>query len=369
MPDPSREALIRYHTAMRRPRIVYATAIVAVVAALAVVVSVAWSRGEIANTALRTATTAPPPLALRPASPHPELAWGSGDRAAIGAPLWGGTVVTFGAHSVVGRDARTGVSTWSYTRSDRSVCTAAQVQGVTIAIYRLAGNCDEVTALDSQTGTRRWTRTLDEDGMPVNGTPRYTVTPTTLMLTTQSVIYALDPASGIDRWTFQRPGCSITSAALGSSGALISQTCRTPPCASQKFCGPGPQLLLRDPTAPRNNDDKSNPDQIKWSHVGTTDLAASADQLISAINPASGRLDIFDAPNGRTRRSVSLVPTPTSLRDISAVSTGQIELLRVNRRNFALDTAGTRLLWTSATARPSLSHPVMPRTRRRICCP
>jgi hypothetical protein len=46
----------------------------------------------------------------------------------------------------------TGQITWSCTRTDRVVCAAIDAGGATIAVYRLHGECDELTALDSGTG-------------------------------------------------------------------------------------------------------------------------------------------------------------------------------------------------------------------------
>ncbi|MBN9619611.1 MAG: hypothetical protein J0H43_07750, partial [Actinobacteria bacterium] len=172
-------ALTRYRARLRRARIIYATVLATLAAVVVTTVSIVWSRGEIAHTSLRTARTPAPATPLVLPSAHQTLAWRSGDHAAMGNPFWRGTVVTFGRHAVRGRVARTGAITWSYTRTDRTVCTAAQTQGATVVVYRDSGNCDELTALDSGTGARRWTRTLDEDGMPVNGTPRVTVTPGT----------------------------------------------------------------------------------------------------------------------------------------------------------------------------------------------
>jgi outer membrane protein assembly factor BamB len=295
---------------------------------VAIGVAVAWSHGEIAHTSLHTVARAPATLPAQAPSRDLHEAWRTPDRAAIGSPQWDGTVVTFGAHAVAGRDARTGRATWSYTRSDRTVCTAAQTGGTTIAVYAVHGNCDEVTALDSDTGRRRWTRTLDMDGMPVNGQPSYQVTSATFLVVTPDVIYAVDPVSGYNRWTYQRYGCRIEHAVLGSTGALISQDCSAQVrCNGVKFCGRGPQLFLRDGSAGRGDDNKPNADQIKWNRLGYLAVPVSADALVSAVDPAGQQLAALDARTGQPTRQTTLRPRSSRLGDVTAVPATNGELI------------------------------------------
>ncbi|WP_375503647.1 PQQ-binding-like beta-propeller repeat protein [uncultured Jatrophihabitans sp.] len=261
--DESAAALARYRAAQRKPRIVYAAAITVAVAVLAALVAVAYSRGEANNTTLRTAARAPAPVRPEATTPAPQRQWTSSDTAALGVPIAGGIVVTYSSHTMRGRDALTGHVRWSYTRSDRSMCAAIQAGGVAVALYRLSGNCDELTALDAQTGQRRWTRTLDEDGVPFIGTARYQVLGQELMFVSDTAIYAISASGnqyagndtgGVDYWVFNHPGCTISNAVLGQSGALISQTCRGQRCAGLTHCRNGSQLLLRpamNPTARR----------------------------------------------------------------------------------------------------------------------
>jgi hypothetical protein len=359
-PDPSpdsaaersRTVLSEYRRALRRKRSVYFGAVSAVVAALAVVVALAWSSGEIAHTTLRTASAAPPSIALGQPSASLARAWHTADGTAIGTPYWGGTVVTHSTHSVRGRDAQTGKITWSYTRADRTVCEAIQVQGVTLAIFTLHGNCDQVTALDSSTGQRRWTRTLDENGHPLNGRPSYSVEDSTVLMSTRSVIYAIDPVSGIDRWVFAQ-GCRINGAVLGSQGALISQTCAHPNCGKRKFCGPGPQLLLRDGSAGRSDDENDrNRDQIKWNRIGNTDLPVSADAVVSAISADRTAVHLFDVDDGKPLGGVQLRPQPTSIRSSVPIETEGAELIWLGGVCYALAPGSAQPLWTARTASP-----------------
>ena len=337
---------------MRRPRRAYAAVLTAIVGALVALVAVVWSRSEVAHTSLHTVATPPPSVAQRTPAAALRAVWQTGDRVASGAPTWGGTVITSTTDSVRGRDATNGALTWSYTRTDRVVCQVVQDQGVTLAFFFHAGNCDEVTGLDSSTGARRWTRTLDKDGQPLNGTPGFAVAPFTVMISSPGVIYALDPSSGLDRWTFAQPGCTIRGAVLGSAGALISQSCVKPKCDGLKFCGPGPQLLLRDATAGRSDadKDKANPDQIKWDLIGNSDVPAAADQIICAVDVTDRRLDVLDLAKGT---SVGHLPLrnadPSGLTQLAGT---REELLWIAGTTYAVGLTGDRVLWSADTEAP-----------------
>lgn len=350
----SEAALARYQHAMRRQRGVYYAILAVILAVIGIVVGIAWTHGEVANTTLHTVPAAPPTLPLQPPSGTLTEAWhATGEQAAIGTPQWGGTVVTFSDHTVGGRNARTGARTWSYTRSDRAVCTAAQLSGTTIAVYELHGNCDEVTALDSQTGKRRWTRTLDMDGMPINGRPNFQTTPNTLMATTSYVIYAIDPVSGYNRWTYHRTGCSIEHAALGTGGVLISQDCSTSvQCGILKYCGPGQQLMLRDPMQGNGDDSKPNADQIKWIKFGDAAVPAAADGQLIVIDPGRRRFDVLDFAHGSTIGTVPLTGAVPANRAIVAAAISDAELVWLGGRAYVVSLDPADPHWSVATAGP-----------------
>jgi outer membrane protein assembly factor BamB len=352
-------ALDRYRSAMRRSRTVYYAVLAVVVAALGTWVGVAWSRGEISHASLRTFAHAPAPLAVQAPSATQQQAWRATDRAALGYPQWRGTVVTYSRHTVGGRDARTGARTWSYTRTDRDVCTAVQVpivgarRGTTIAIYANHGNCDEVSAFDSGTGQRRWTRTLDMDGMPVNGVPSLQATPSTLVVATHAVVYAIDPDTGYNRWTYQRFGCRIGRVVLGTMGALISQTCSDlVRCKDVKFCGAGPQLLLRDGSAGRDDDAKPNADKIKWNLLGDTDVPVSADDVLSAANAAGTSLHVLDPAHGQQTHTVPLTPATPGLGPVTAIDTDSAELIWISGATYALRPDAAAPQWRTVTLSP-----------------
>jgi len=339
---------------MRRNRVIYFGVLAAVILVLGITVGIVWSHGETAHTTLRAAGDPAPSVTLQAPSATLQQAWQSTDRTAIGTPYWGGTVVTFSADSVRGRNAATGAVTWSYTRTDRTVCQAIQDQGITVAIFELAGNCDQVTALDSGTGKRKWTRTLDKDSQPLDGHPSYSLSQFTVMLTTPGVIYAIDPTGGLDRWVYHPDGCTIHGAVIGAQGALISQTCAHPKCDGLTFCGSGPQLLLRDASAGRSDDakDRANPDRIKWNLIGTSAVPASADTLISAVDPVARQLQVLDVAKGATRSRLQLPGGVASTGGIAALASDRAELLWIAGTTYAVGTTGAAFLWTAPTSAP-----------------
>ncbi len=359
-PPPGRAAdhvLAAYSRRMRSLRIYYAVAVTAVVAAALVIVKIAYDHGEISHVHLHTISSAPASVSNAPV-PDAKLtqAWASTDATAIGTPLVGGTVVTYDAHTVRGRDALTGRPTWSYTRSDRTVCTAVESQSVAVAVYKLHGNCDEVTGLDATTGTRRWTRTLDKDGAEFNGPATYQVNGSNVMFVSANAIYAVsiggtadDGNGGLDYWTFHHPGCTINGAVLGNAGALISQTCHGEDCNGHKFCGDGPQLLLRDPTTGYDDKSTTNPDIVKWNALGVDLVPTSAGETVTARDPDGATLHVFDPKTGKQQAQLALTGGSGSRAPSGFVGGTDADLIRVGTRTYALSDGDTSFRWQAPT--------------------
>lgn len=349
-------ALRTYRHRLRRQRLLYFGIIGVVLVVIGVLVGIAWENGEVANTTLHTVPRAPLPLEVSSASLHQTEAWHTGDRIAIGTPRWRGTVVTYDAHTVRGRDARTGAQTWYYSRSDRTVCTAMQTQSTTIAVYDNHGNCDEVTALSSDTGDRRWTRTLDKDGLPIDGQPAYQVSDTTILISTSSVIYAIDPVTGYDRWEYHRTGCVIEHVVQGTTGVLISQDCHHVDCpavpGAHRFCGNGPQLFLRDGIAGTDSNEKDNPDQLHWDRLGDTDIPASADDLVAALNTTTHQLDMLEQTTGAARGSLTLDPAPATIDGPVPLYTLSTEVIWVGGVSYAINSTSRTLTWAAREPSP-----------------
>jgi hypothetical protein len=353
-PAGSDAALERYRARMRRSRTVYYAVLAVVVVLLGSWAAVTWSRGEAAHAFLHTFRAPPPTLGVQAPSPALVESWRTSDHIALGVPQYGGTLVTYSTHTVGGRNVRTGARTWSYTRTDRVVCTAAQVSGTTVALYANHGNCDEVSAFASDTGQRRWTRTLDMDGMPLDGRPSYQVTSSIFLAATSSVIYAIEVGDGYSGWSYERWGCRIGRVVLGSSGALISQNCSSQVhCSGLKFCGPGPQLFLRDGDAARD-DKKPNADQIKWDRMGDTSTPVSADQVITSVGGQGQTLFVHDSNTGaRTHRLELQVPSNPG-QPVSATATDTAEVIWIGGVIYALPPDSSTPLWDYASAAPPL---------------
>ena len=331
----SAAALERYQARMRRPRLVYAVAIAVVFVVLLAFGVVVYSRGEAAHTTLHTA--AHPPASVGSAAPNAaqQQRWRTSDRLALGAPLAGGTVITYSQHTVRGRDARTGQQTWRYTRTDRSICNVIQTAGTAVAVFAVNGDCDEVNALDAETGKRAWSRTLDEDGVTLNGRATYRWTSGTVLIYSPDAMYAIDPSSGLDRFTYTRYGCQINNAAVGSAGTLISQNCTHPRCSGVKKCGYGQQLVLRSNES-KADEAKANYDHFVWNDLGNSDVPLSAGTVVAALNRTTGRIDTY-ARQGRVNASVALDPAPTLTTATIAEAT-------------ASDTADGVLVWLGGVA-------------------
>jgi hypothetical protein len=345
-PEPPDE-LRRYVTSMRRQRVWY-LAVIAGLAVIAVAVAiVVWSAGEISHVHLRTAKSAPPSVPAGTPPVTPTARWQSPDRAAIGAPFADGTVVTYSAHTVTGRNALTGTADWTYSRSDRTVCEVAQVQDKTIAIYANSGNCDEVSAFETGTGKRAWTRTLDENGLTVNGHPPMIATADTLYVWTADFVYAIDPISAYDRWTFPAgDGCRLTAVVPGTAGVLMSE-----------HCADGDQLLLRDRVAgfddKADTDDKKN--KVLWRQKNVSTVPVAADSIIAAVDPATRQLVTYDLAKGTRVAQLSLTPAPTAATPVASTTAGPNELIWIAGTVYAVSSGGTQQWTATASTLPTVS--------------
>jgi hypothetical protein len=332
------DALAGYLSRMRRQRRIYVVVLAVLIVITVTVVEVVMRTGEIANATLHQAKSAAPTPPNVASSGTLTQAWHSTDATAVGAPADAGTVVTYDKHTVSGRNYATGVATWTYTRSDLPICTVFQQAGITMAIFEdHDGFCDELNAFTTSTGAPEFYRTLDSNGNTITTKNPATITasPYMLMIATPNYIQSVNQSDAIDRWTFIEPaGCTGRSAVLGSDGVLISQHCRD-----------GNHLLLRDPTA--GDDDKDKAKSI-W-RISSDAIPVSADKLISAIDPASGKLTVYDSQTGKVTQTQTLDPAPvlSPAPPITAMTGNNGEVVRLGTTTYTLQADTGAQLWSA----------------------
>jgi hypothetical protein len=336
-----------YTSRMRRLSLWYGGIVALVIAAVVAWVVVFLSGSEVAHATLHQASQPAPDIKPTTTSSSPQLAWSNGDRLAIGEPFWAGTVITFDEHRVSGRNGATGAATWTYTRTDLSICDVAQERGKTIAIYKRDGNCDEIDAFVTTTGARAWSRTLDSDGQPTNGVPSVAVSANTLLLTTPEQVHAIDPDGGLDRWNTRAPsGCTDVASTLGPNAVLISQQCRD-----------GRYLFLRDPYAGDKDNDKPNPKLQLWRvKVDNETIPVSASELVSAYEPASGDLLVY-SNTGSVSSRISLGSPTAGTPSPSVTTTSGVDVIWLSGRAYGFAESTQSIAWQKAIAGPPLLGP------------
>ena len=330
----------------------YLAAVATVVVLITVAVMLIWTTGEAANAHLNVAAKAATILPRSASSSTLSTAWISSDTTAIGQPFIGGTVITYSKHTVTGRDARTGGTVWSYTRTNATVCQVAQQQGKAMALYSVGGNCDELSAFDAATGRRAWQRTLDENMTPIDGQPSVISLPDTLFIWTPAVIYAIAVSSakcipaigsdcGYDYWSFvAQDGCRITHVVPGMLGVLISEHCRS-----------GDRLLLRDRY--QNTDDTHN--RIIWTLPGNSAVPIVADYFLAAVQPGTSKLEVFNRDKGTVQSTSTMRPTPDLNANIIRLLLPAGELVQIGGTCYAFLLGSQDVRWSKPTVTlPSL---------------
>jgi hypothetical protein len=348
MSAPTLDPVRAYRDSMKRSRLIYLAVIAVILLAVGVVFSIAYARGEVNNSRLVTAATPPTALPQAPVAATVSPRWTTTDVAASGTPYSGGTVVTHTAHQINGRSATTGSLTWFYRRSTRTLCDVVQAADQTFAIWQVKGNCDQLTAQNSQTGALQWTRTLSMDGHPVDGHPAVSYAASTLMIATPQVIYSIatgDAKQGLNRWRFHRDGCTVNRAVMGDAGALISLSCTGQKCEAQaQFCANGDLLVLREPYTSDDNNDKKNPDKIKWMLKGSKLVPLSSDSQVLASDPVTDRVLVLADKGAKTATvAISGVDDNTRTQPV-----GSTELIWAAGTTYAVQ--GSTIMWKARTS-------------------
>jgi hypothetical protein len=170
------------------------------------------------------------------------------------------------------------------------------------------------------------------------------------MVTSDTTIYAIDPVTGLDRWTYYRYGCRIAGAVIGSAGALISQNCSNlVHCAGLKFCARGPQLLLRDGSAGNGEDSDANRDKMKWLRRGNDSTPVSADDVISTVGADGRTLVLHSDKDGAPTQQLTLAAGGSAATITAAATTGA-ELIWSGGKLYAVGADSSTPLWVTAVA-------------------
>lgn len=333
--DRQRLALVAARRRARRSWVRYGAGMGVVLAVMAVFVFSVWRTSEIRSVHSHPTTKAAKALAAGaiPSSLRP--LWHTTDRMALGQPVYLDVVATYSTHTVAGRDATTGAVRWGYTRTDRSICSVVSDGSVVMAIYRHDGNCDELSALDADTGRRAWTRTQFD-----NGTPTVQPIPQFVLEVTPGALDLIQPSGnppyggGATYWYYpQVNDCTTISGVVGTTGVLWGSR-----------CGSSSTLTFRIGSGDKN---KAN----AWSVPldGRTPLAA--DNEIMALSADRRTILVLSAASGKITSSIPLpfaVAAPTVPFATPSIS-GSVELIMVPGQVIAVAANATSVLWHRAT--------------------
>lgn len=201
------------------PRRVLVWVVVLVVAAI--VLGVLWFGSDYHNTSLRTAASDPGAPADAEPADTVTARWFQESGPSAADPVEDGSVIVGGPHGLRGLDPRTGEERWHYLRSTALLCDWTAEDGVVVAVFRTADNCDEALALDAGTGARVWYRNVSlSTGVSLASTNQLTVASTDTGLTTFGTT-----SNGL-RWRYDPPGdCRIADSLPGDTGVAVTLDC------------------------------------------------------------------------------------------------------------------------------------------------
>ena len=150
----------RYRLRNRRSMTIYAAVIALLIVIGFVAVRLAYAHGDL-NKVSNTVAAAPAPIPTAQTAALLTLRWRTDRPSRSRKPLFGRGCRHLPGQTVNGRDGVTGAVRWHYTRSNVLLCSVAQQDRTTIAIYRRGHNCDQVTGFETATGKPKWYRHAD----------------------------------------------------------------------------------------------------------------------------------------------------------------------------------------------------------------
>jgi len=219
-----------------------------------------------ANTTVRTAA-APRQLGLSPLAAAPQRRWhADGSPPRGGSAVQAGTVLVATPHRLEGRDPETGATRWFYERRNATLCDWTTQDGLVFAAFRKRHGCRDLVALNAGTGVRTWYRNaeLDRD-------ITLSAMPSVLLAANSHAVVAFDTGGGLNRWTYGKPGCTLSEPARGDLGVGLLASCG----------GPAAQLILLDSF--------SGKERFKPVPVGGAARVLSTGQAVAVLSGGAQR--------------------------------------------------------------------------------
>lgn len=273
--------------------------VVAVVAAL-----IWWTSDARATISRPAASPAPAPTQARAVPAELHQLWTAPSPATRVPVAVGGTVTTAVGGEVQGRDPGTGQVLWSYSR-DTDLCGVTWVYRYTVAVYRDARGCGQVSTIDGSTGRRGPARSSYADPqvrLSTDGTTVLSAGATRLEMWRSDMVrmmaYGETDARVKPVNRGLHSGCKLESAAASSSAVAVLEA-----CANQADLR---LILLR----PGKEDDEPQQQAVQEGGVrpgtGARVLVVSQNRTAVYLPTPQPRVDVVD----ETGTTVSSTPLP-----------------------------------------------------------
>ncbi|WP_067863316.1 Rv3212 family protein [Nocardia shimofusensis] len=331
---------------------------------------VVWARGDATGTesvtAVEPATT--PSAAVELPTALREL-WHAPDDASERALVAGGAVVTASGGTVTGRDPNSGAELWHYRR-DMPLCGVETQFGMVVAVYRDERGCSQATMLSGNDGARRTARSSymdDEVRLSVDGTYLLAQGDERLEVWRSDLVRTVEYGyvdAPVNVKTQPRKGCTLLSAASGSSRLAVLESCPDDAATRLTVMNPSP----KDNTVPEEY----------GSRVLTGPGAESRDAKVIAVSDSKillyqpgtdlgsesvpPRLSVFDG-NGNP---IAVHELPAPMDDPRTARVGSVSLVHTGSELIALNSATFEPQWT---VRGAIGTPAAMATRLLVPVP
>ena len=245
----------------------------AIAAVVLLFVSFFWWRSSARTTVVQPAgSPAPNVVAVKTVPDALKQTW-TATSSRTSAPLvLNGTVMIGNGREMTGLDSQTGTQRWSFAR-DRDLCAVSYVYDLAVAVYPDRRGCGQVSSVKAGTGERGPTRSSYADKQVIvssDGNAVLSYGPTRLELWRTDLVRSLSYGEIDARVkpvnTGVGEGCTLMSAAASDVAASVLESCK-----DQK----GLQLTLLKPA--------KEEDEPDTKRVALQDMAADSDARVLAV--------------------------------------------------------------------------------------